>query len=112
MLGAVLLGLLALTAVVALQIVGVILVVALLIIPGATAHLLTDRFDRMLLIAPLFSVTCTIVGIFLSYWLDAASGGMIVLVQGAAFTLVYLCGPRGIVTVRAQRSRRRHATLG
>ena len=49
---ALLLGLLALTSVVALQVVGVILVVAMLIVPGATAHLLTDRFSRMLLIAP------------------------------------------------------------
>lgn len=112
LLGATLLGLLALTAVVALQIVGVVLVVALLIIPGATAHLLTDRFGRMLLIAPAFSVVCTIIGIYLSYWLDAASGGMIVLVQGAAFTVVYLFGPRGVVTARTQRSRRRRTAIG
>src|SRR5699024_4561298 len=51
-LGALLLGLLAVTAVVALQIVGVVLVVAMLIVPGATAHLLTDRVRRMLLLAP------------------------------------------------------------
>ena len=51
-LGALLLGLLALTVVVALQAVGVVLVVAMVIIPGATAYLLTDRFGRMLLISP------------------------------------------------------------
>jgi manganese transport system permease protein len=93
-LGALLLGLLALTAVVALQVVGVILVVAMLIIPGATAHLLTDRFGRMLVIAPVLSAACSVVGIYLSYWLDAASGGLVVLVQGAAFLLVYLFSPR------------------
>ncbi|MFD8741254.1 metal ABC transporter permease [Streptomyces sp. NPDC059618] len=87
-LGAALLGLLALTAVVALQAVGVILVVAMLIIPGATAYLLTDRFGRMLLIAPAISAACAVVGLYLSYYLDTASGGMVVLAQGAVFALV------------------------
>src|SRR6476660_1120809 len=63
-LGALLLGLLALTSVVALQTVGVVLVVAMLIIPGATAYLLTDRFSRMLVIAPAISATCSIAGIY------------------------------------------------
>lgn len=52
LLGALLLGLLALTSVVALQTVGVVLVVAMLIIPGSTAYLLTDRFNRMLVMPP------------------------------------------------------------
>lgn len=94
LLGALLLGVLALTAVVALQVVGVILVVAMLIIPGATAYLLTDRFSRMLLIAPLVSAGCSVIGIYLSYWVDAASGGLVVVVQGAVFALVYLLSPR------------------
>jgi len=107
LLGALLLGLLALTAVVALQIVGVILVVAMLIIPGATAYLLTDRFGRMLLIAPLFSVVCSIMGIYLSYWLDAASGGLVVVTQGAGFAAVYLLSPRhGLLGRRLARFRR------
>ncbi|MCV7176520.1 metal ABC transporter permease, partial [Mycolicibacterium sphagni] len=79
LLGAALLGLLALTAVVALQAVGVVLVVALLIIPGATAYLLTDRFGRMMLIAPSLAAVCGLIGIYLSYYLDAASGPMVVL---------------------------------
>ncbi|WP_243228520.1 metal ABC transporter permease [Microbacterium sp. CIAB417] len=94
MLGALLLGVLALTAVVALQVVGVVLVVAMLIIPGATAQLLTDRFGRMLVIAPLLSAGCSVTGIYLSYWMDAAPGGLVVVVQGAAFALVYLFAPR------------------
>ncbi|WP_460783924.1 metal ABC transporter permease [Microbacterium tumbae] len=94
MLGALLLGVLALTAVVALQVVGVVLVVAMLIIPGATAHLLTDRFGRMLLIAPVLSAACSILGIYLSYWLDASPGGLVVVVQGCAFALAYLFAPR------------------
>ncbi|MFI9489784.1 metal ABC transporter permease [Promicromonospora sp. NPDC052451] len=93
-LGALLLGLLALTSVVALQVVGVVLVVAMLIIPGATAYLLTDRFGRMLVLAPALSAVCAVAGIYLSYWLDAASGGLVVLVQGAVFALVYLLAPR------------------
>jgi manganese transport system permease protein len=99
LLGAVLLGVLAVTAVVALQVVGVVLVVALLIIPGATAFLLTERFGRMLVIAPATAAASAVVGIYLSYWLDVASGGMIVLVQGVLFTLAFVFAPRhGIVS--------------
>lgn len=111
LLGAALLGLLALTSVVALQAVGVILVVAMLIIPGATAYLLTDRFGRMLLIAPALSACCAVVGLYLSYHLDTASGGMIVVTQGIAFTLVYLFAPRhGIIGTRIAAARRRAVT--
>lgn len=107
-LGSVLLGLLALTAVVALQVVGVVLVVALLIIPGATAYLLTDRFGRMLLLAPLMSALCSVVGIYLSYWMDVSSGGMVVLVQGIVFAGAYLVSPRhGLISkVRLRRAAR------
>lgn len=106
LLGALLLGVLALTAVVALQVVGVILVVAMLIIPGATAQLLTDRFGRMLVIAPLLSAACSVVGIVASYWLDAASGGLVVVAQGAAFLLVYLFAPRqGLIGKRLRLAR-------
>ncbi len=103
MLGALLLGVLALTAVVALQVVGVILVVAMLIIPGATAYLLTDRFGRMLVIAPVISALSSVLGIYLSYWLDASSAGLVVLVQGAVFTAVYLFSPRQGVLGRRRR---------
>ncbi len=92
-LGAVLLGLLALTAVVALQAVGVVLVVALLITPGATAYLLTDRFSRMLFIAPTLAAACALIGLYASYYLDTASGPMVVLANGVTFALVYLFSP-------------------
>ncbi len=105
LLGALLLGLLALTAVVALQVVGVILVVAMLIIPGATARLLTDRFSRMLLLAPVISATCSVAGIYLSYWLDASPGGLVVVTQGAVFALAYLLSPRHGLLVRFVTSR-------
>ncbi len=112
LMGAVLLGLLALTAVVALQVVGVVLVVAMLIIPGATAYLLTDRFGRMLLIAPVISAASAVLGIYLSFWLDAASGGLVVVVQGAVFGLVYLFGPRHGLLGQRMRSRRAAASVG
>ncbi|HWK25951.1 MAG TPA: metal ABC transporter permease [Solirubrobacter sp.] len=87
---ALLLGLLALTVIVALQAVGIVLVVAMLITPGATAYLLTDRFDRMLLIAAGVGVLSTLLGTFVSYHLDASTGGSIVCVLALAFTLAYL----------------------
>lgn len=93
------LTLLALTTVVALQAVGVILVVAMLITPGATAYLLTNRFGRMLVLAPSISVVCAVVGIYVSFYLDVSSGGTVVLTQGTVFTLAYLFSPtQGIVT--------------
>lgn len=93
-LSALLLGLLALTAVVGLQIVGVVLVVALLIIPGATAYLLTDRMHRMLVIAPIIAAACSVVGIYVSFYADVASGGAVVLANAAVFALVYVLHPR------------------
>lgn len=108
LLGALLLGVLALTAVVALQVVGVILVVAMLIIPGATAYLLTDRIGRMLVIAPVIAAGCSVVGIYASYYLDTASGGMVVLAQAAAFAIAYgvqLVSRRARGSDRARRGR-------
>ncbi len=99
LLGAILLGLLALTAVVALQVVGVILVVAMLIIPGATAYLLTNRFSRMLIIAPTISALASVAGLYASYWIDVSPGGLVVLLQGLVFAVVYFFAPRqGLIT--------------
>lgn len=108
-LGALLLVLLAVTIVVALQAVGVVLVVAMLIIPGATARLLSDRFGTMLVLAPALSVACAVLGIYASYYLDTASGPMIVLAQGLAFTLAYLLAP-GSGVLRAHRPARADRT--
>ncbi|GAA2232742.1 metal ABC transporter permease [Rarobacter faecitabidus] len=104
-LAAILLGLIALTAVVALQVVGVVLVVALLITPGATARLITDRFSRMLVIAPAVSIGATFAGLYASYYADAAPGGSIVLALGVAFALAYLFAPRAGLVVRVVRRR-------
>lgn len=84
-----LLGALALTVVVALQAVGVLLVVAMLITPGATAYLLTDRFDRMLLIAVCGSVLACLIGTYLSFYLDTSTGGAIVAVLTLQFIAAY-----------------------
>ncbi|RCK70466.1 metal ABC transporter permease [Desertihabitans brevis] len=108
LLSALLLGLLALTCVVALQAVGVVLVVAMLIIPGATAHLLTERFTRMLVLAPALAAACGVLGLYLSYHLDTTPGPMVVLAQGAVFAVVYLASPRnGLVGRRLAAARRR-----
>ncbi len=110
LLGALLLGMLAVTSVVALQVVGVILVVAMLIVPGATAHLLTDRFGRMLLIAPAVALLSSVTGIYASYHLDIASGATVILAQAAVFAAAYLLAPRhGVVTRLVGTARRRSA---
>jgi len=97
------LALVALTIVVSLQAVGIILVVAMLITPAATAQLVTVRFTRLMLVAALVGIASSIAGLYLSYWLDVASGATIVLVQTGMFLVVLAFGPRGLV------ARRRHA---
>ena len=89
-----LLSVLSLTAVAGLQTVGVILVVAMLVTPGATAYLLTDRFDRMTLLAVASSVLSSLIGVYVSYWSDSSTAGCIVLAQTAMFLLAFLLAPR------------------
>ena len=88
------LALVALTIVVSLQAVGIILVVAMLVTPAATAQLVTVRFGRLMAVAVAIGVGASIVGLYLSFWLDAASGATIVLTQTAVFLLVLGLGPR------------------
>ena len=95
-----LLSTLSLAAVAGLQTVGIILVVAMLITPGATAYLLTDRFDRMTILAVISSVISSLLGVYISYWLDIETGGSIVLVQTTLFLLAFLFAPRyGILKI-------------
>jgi ABC-type Mn2+/Zn2+ transport system permease subunit len=89
-----LLALVSLAIVVSLQAVGIILVVAMLVTPAATAQLLTTRFSRLMQVAIVLGVASSIVGLYLSFWLDAASGATIVLVQTAIFLLVLVLSPR------------------
>lgn len=88
------LALVALTIVVSLQAVGIILVVAMLVTPAATAQLLTVRFAVMMRFAVLVGIGAAVVGLYLSYWLDVASGATIVLVETAAFLVALVLGPR------------------
>jgi len=89
-----LLAVLSLAAVAGLQTVGIILVVAMLVTPGATAHLLTDRFDRMTWIAVGSAMLSSVIGIYWSYWMDASTGGCIVVVQTLLFLISFLFAPR------------------
>jgi len=82
-----LLCMLALTIVAALQAVGVVLVVAMLITPGITAFLLCKTLPKMLLVAVTASMLAAISGTFISFYIDAATGPTIVLVQAALFLL-------------------------
>lgn len=101
-----LLGLLSVTTVVALQAVGVILVVAMVITPGATAYLLTDRLERMLGIAASVAAVSAATGVLASHHLNVPTGASIVLVQAAAFVLAYLLSPRQGLLWRGRTARR------
>lgn len=89
-----LLILLSMTIVSALKAVGIILVIAMLIAPGATAYLLTDRFERMLTIAVAVAMSSAALGTIISFHMDAATGAAIVLVQAAVFVLAFLFAPK------------------
>jgi len=95
--------LLTLTIVASLETVGIILVVAMLVTPGATAHLLTDRFATMLAISVGVGVVSAVAGLALSVKLDVASGGTIVLVASGLFLLALLAAPRHGLIVRRWR---------
>jgi manganese/iron transport system permease protein len=93
-----LLVLLSLTVVASLKAVGIILVIAMLIAPGATAYLLTDSFERMLGIATALATASAALGTLISFYIDGATGACIVLVQAFAFVLTLLFAPkRGLV---------------
>lgn len=83
-----------LVVVIAVQSVGNILVLALLITPAASARLLTDRLVTMMVIAPLLGAVSAFVGIYLSWSLDLPAGGTIVLVATGVFLLCWLIGPQ------------------
>src|SRR6185503_12045843 len=88
------LALVALTIVVSLQAVGIILVVAMLVTPAATAQMLVVRFTRLMAVAALVGITSAVLGLYLSFWLDVASGATIVLVQTALFLAILVASPR------------------
>jgi ABC-type Mn2+/Zn2+ transport system permease subunit len=99
-----LLGLLSATAVAALQTVGATLVVAMLVTPGATAYLLTDRFAKMIGIATVMGTLCGMVGAYASYYLNGSTGGCIVVLQTLLFLMALLLAPKhGVLSSRARR---------
>ena len=108
-----LLTLLAATAVAALQTVGACLVVAMLVTPGATAYLLTDRFARMLWLAAGMGVTTSFTGAYASYFLDGSTGGCIVVLQTLLFLAALVFGPKhGMLASRAKRRLALNASPG
>ncbi|MEA5462132.1 metal ABC transporter permease [Leptothoe sp. PORK10 BA2] len=99
-----LLSVLALTIVTALQTAGIVLVVAMLVTPGATAYLLTDRFDHMLVISVATSVISCVLGTYLSYHLDVSTGGSIVVLMTILFAIAMFCAPKyGVISQKLRR---------
>lgn len=104
MLNITLMTLLSATAVAALQTVGACLVVAMLVTPGATAYLLTDRFGKMIGLATSMGVCTSVVGGYVSYFFDGSTGGCIVTLQSFVFLLALIFGPKhGMLAARAKR---------
>ncbi len=102
-----LLVMLALTTVVSMQTVGVGLVAAMLVTPGATAYLLTRRLPSMMALSAVFGAVASLTGLYLSYYLNIASGAAIVLVATFLFLIAFVFAPeRGILweTLRRRRA--------
>ena len=93
--------LLSASIVAALQTVGAFLVIAMVVTPGATAYLICDRFPKLILLSVLIgSVTCFI-GAYLSFFIDGATGGIIVVLQTIVFLGVFLIAPKyGYISAR------------
>jgi len=93
--------LLSASTVAAMQTVGAFLVICLVVTPGATAYLLTDRFPRLLVIAVAIGIITSFVGAYVSYFLDGATGGIIVVMQTAIFLLAFFFAPKhGMLAAR------------
>lgn len=93
--------LLSAAVVAALQTVGACLVIAMVVTPGATAYLLTDRFQRLLVIAVAIGALTSFVGAYLSFFLDGATGGVIVTLQTLIFLAAFYFAPKhGVLATR------------
>ncbi len=86
--------LLSASTVAAMQTVGAFLVIAMVVTPGATAYLLTDRFQRLIVLAFTIGAATSVVGAYASYFLDGATGGIIVVLQTAIFLLAFVFAPK------------------
>jgi len=98
-------ALLSASTVAALQTVGAFLVICMVITPGATAYLLSDRFPRLLVIAVSIGTLTSLVGTYISYYLDGATGGVIVVLQTLIFLLVFVLAPKHGVLAARRRAR-------
>lgn len=99
-------ALLSASTVAALQTVGAFLVICMVVTPGATAYLLTDRFPRLLVIAVVIGSVTSFTGAYASYFLDGATGGSIVVLQTALFLAAFVFAPRhGMLAARRRASR-------
>jgi ABC-type Mn2+/Zn2+ transport system permease subunit len=85
-----LLALLSLTIVISVRMVGIVLISAFLILPGAIAQLLTFRFSRMILLSVLTGVATTVVGLMASWYTDWPTGATIVVIQFAVFVALFV----------------------
>jgi len=93
--------LLSASTVAAMQTVGAFLVICLVVTPGATAYLLTDRFPRLLAIAVAIGTVTSFIGAYVSFFLDGATGGIIVVMQTAIFLLAFFFAPKhGLLAAR------------
>ncbi|MGG5980503.1 iron/manganese ABC transporter permease subunit SitC [Salmonella enterica] len=97
--------LLSVSTVAALQTVGAFLVICLVVTPGATAWLLTDRFPRLLMIAVVIGSLTSFLGAWLSYWLDGATGGIIVVMQTLLFITAFIFAPKHGLLANCRRAR-------
>ncbi|ECU4230781.1 iron/manganese ABC transporter permease subunit SitC [Salmonella enterica] len=97
--------LLSVSTVAALQTVGAFLVICLVVTPGATARLLTDRFPRLLMIAVVIGSLTSFLGAWLSYWLDGATGGIIVVMQTLLFITAFIFAPKHGLLANRRRAR-------
>ncbi|MDP4626452.1 MAG: metal ABC transporter permease [Akkermansiaceae bacterium] len=107
-----LLGLLAATSVAALQAVGAILVLAMLVTPGATAYLLTDRFGKMMWISTGLGVVTSVAGAYASYFINGQTGGCIVTLQTLVFLAAFVFAPKQGMLATRLAVRRGIATTG
>lgn len=104
--------LLSASTVAALQTVGAFLVICMVVTPGATAYLLTDRFPRLLMIAVAIGTVTSFAGAYISYFLDGATGGIIVVLQTAIFLTAFLLAPKhGILAARRRAAAAAETTL-
>ncbi|WP_304504620.1 MULTISPECIES: metal ABC transporter permease [Bartonella] len=94
-------ALLAASTVAAMQTVGAFLVISLVVTPGATAYLITDRFQRLIVLSVLIGILTSVVGVYLSYLIHAQTGGVIVLLQALLFALSFIFAPKhGFIAAR------------